>query len=102
MGIPAEVFWDLSLIEYTREMDAARQRRQDDLERDLVLAWQIKRMELETEHLKRLPDLASLLRQMRTVPAARPPQQTEAQMRAQIYMLSQYLGIPVKVRAAQG
>lgn len=62
------------------------------MQRDLILAWQIERMRLMTQRDKRLPDLRRLLQTLG------PDAPTAAQMRSQMAMLSQRLGVPLRTR----
>jgi len=68
--VPAAAFWALSPREVWREFEAARLRRADARDRDIVAAWRVNQIRVLTENHKRLPDLEGLLRKAAGGPAA--------------------------------
>ncbi len=79
-------FWAITPCELWQEFEAANAMRTDRLEVATFLAWQIKRIDLETQNSKRLPALKTLLDQLR--PARRP---TSGEMHQQFFAMSQQL-----------
>lgn len=65
-------------------------RRKDDHERDAILAWQIERIHLMTEHQKRLPDLHVVL-------TGKAKKQTPEDHERALRFLSHQYGIPIRV-----
>lgn len=73
-------------------MEAARLRRQDDVIRDLALAW-------HTAAFQRQKKLPSLQRLVRQVAARTPgPPQSPAQLKSALSVLSEQYGIPLRKR----
>jgi len=68
----------------------ARQKHQDEHDRDLILAWQIMRVNVQTNNTKRLPSLRTLL--------DRGQPEGPAGQRAALQQLSARLGIPIQRR----
>jgi hypothetical protein len=84
----------LSLRELWREFAAHRQRIEQKRQWQIVLAWEIERIRILTANAKgKMPDLKTLLEETATTHDDRP---TPAQMTAQVALLSQYLGIPLR------
>jgi hypothetical protein len=67
----------------------ARQKHQDERDRDVVLAWRIMQIKVRTQNAKRLPSLKTLLAEGRPAPKG------AAAQRAALYQLSAALGVPV-------
>ena len=64
IGVSGTRFWRLSLRELWNEYAAAVKRSRRDYERDLILAWQVQRMEIMSmtkDGGRKLPDLRKLL-----------------------------------------
>jgi len=69
IGLSPKRFWRLSLRELWTEHQAALQRLRKDYERDLVLAWQVQRLEIMSmtkDGGRKLPDLRKLLADTKT------------------------------------
>lgn len=62
-GLSPDEYWDLSLRELWNVLRAQRDRRKDEYERDVVLAWQIERLSIMAvkKHGRQLPSLSKLL-----------------------------------------
>lgn len=94
----AETFWELSPRELFREMEAAKLRRADDMDRDLILAWQIERVRILAANKHALPPIRQLLDEMHQTS----DRQTPEQLKTQLTILSQQLGIPLRKRTREG
>ena len=77
----------MSVKELWLERRVAQHTHQQERDRDLILAWQIMRIKLQTQNAKRLPTLRSLLE------PHHPP--GPGSQKAALYQLSATLGIPV-------
>lgn len=77
----------MSLRELWREFAAARQRWHDDYQQTLILAWHVAAFQRQ----KKIPGLKDLLKRAETSAAPQKPP-TMAQQKAQLVMLSEYLG----------
>jgi len=86
-------FWDFSPRELAREFEAAKLRRQDEFDRDMVQAWHVEMLHRQ----KKVPPLESLLRAKR---AARAP--TRDQQLAVMHILSAQMGIPLRKVSRRG
>lgn len=86
------MFWTSTLRELFREFAAARARQQDQSTRDVVLAWQVVRVYVQTQNEKRVPMLASLLPRDPSVVSAG---QSYAEQRSALQVLSQMYGGPI-------
>ena len=78
IGLSPKRFWRLSLRELWTEHQAAVQRLRKDYERDLVLAWQIQRVEIMSmtkDGGRKLPDLRKLLADTKTKGRQTPQEQ---------------------------
>jgi len=75
------------------EIDALAQRRRDERDRDITLAWTMVNLAAATWSKGRVPDLAGLLT---TSQAARP--QSLAEQKAILQQLAQRLGRPLQIR----
>jgi hypothetical protein len=92
LGLTPAQFWSLSLKELWLERRYARQKHQDERDRDLVLAWQIMRIKIRSMKPKgalQLPKLGSLLAE------GRPTPEGPAGQKAALYQLSAALGVPI-------
>lgn len=74
--------------EYVREQEAAEKRAQFDRERDMVLAWHTAAF----KRVEKMPSLHTVLMRMRMSGGA----QTFEQMKANLQMISQLTGIPIR------
>jgi hypothetical protein len=89
MGIAPETFWHLSLRELWLERGAARERRQQEHDRDLTLAWTVANL----VWAKQMPTLDQLLHRRQELQ----PQSREEQLLV-MQVLSNRLGIPLEKR----
>jgi hypothetical protein len=67
----------------------ARQKQQDERDRDVVLAWRIMQIKVRTQNAKQLPSLKSLLAE------GRPALPGAAAQKAALHQLSAQLGVPI-------
>lgn len=77
-----------------REIEAARLRRQDEHNRDIVHAWHVVAIYASTRKHGRLPDVKRLLSQSKEQGGG--SQQTVGQLRSALALLSAQYGPPVK------
>jgi hypothetical protein len=77
----------LTIRELFREFVAAKQRREDQHDRDVTLAWRMAALERQ----KTLPKLETLL-------SKRGSKQTAAEQRGVLHVLSAQYGIPIRTR----
>ena len=94
IGVSGKRFWRLSLRELWNEHKAAVQRTRRDYERDLVLAWQVQRVEIMSmtkDGGRKLPDLRKLLDTTKTK-----GQQTPEEQFAVIHAIGASLGVGVQ------
>ncbi len=76
--------------EYWRELEAAAERSRQELRRDLFLAWQSASF-IGAAFVGKLPAFAQVLARFQTVAEPLNP----AQLRTQVAILSEKLGVPV-------
>lgn len=100
VGIPRDVFWSSTPRELRIEFDAARRRAEDEYDRDVVQAWRAVQIFVRTQNDRRMPSLKSLLTAHGRRPAAR--QQTLAQQRSVLHLLSAKYGIPLRQKVTHG
>lgn len=87
VGLSRDEFWSLTIRELFRELVAATQRRDDEYDRDMRLAWRIAVLDRQ----KTLPKLETLL-------SKRGTKQTAAEQRGMLHLLSAQYGIPLQTR----
>ena len=84
----------MSFRELYREFAAARERRYDEMDRDVTIAWHVNRIKFESQAKKRLPSLKSQL--MPRTPGGASVRQTAGQLRTTLMMMSGQYGIPLR------
>jgi hypothetical protein len=72
-----------------REIEVAQKVREDRWNDQIILAWRIEAIHLQTQHMKRLPDLRTLLI------GQAPRRQTVEQQRAVLHQLADHYGLPI-------
>lgn len=97
IGLSRSDFWSLSLRELWNEHKAAAQRMKREHERDLILAWQVQRVEImsmQTDGGRKLPNLKMLLNNGRVTP------QTPNEMVHVLHTLSAQYGLKLTAKKA--
>lgn len=64
--------------------------------RDVTLAWNVERIKNQTRAQKKMPSLASLLRELDRSMGAEPHRQSVGQMKTMLHLLSAKYGIPLR------
>jgi len=74
-----------------REFAAARERRKDEMDRDITVAWHTVRIYFEAKSKKRLPSLTSQLTRQ-----TGDGKQSRGQLKSMLGVLSEQYGIPLR------